>query len=250
VSAPVRHAIVTGSAHGLGAAIAAHAARAGYRVGLVDVGAEALAVRAGEIPGSVALACDVTDEPAVERALEAFGAVPDLVVCNAGIVRFGPLLDLPVADFRKVLEVNLVGAFIVGRAAARRMAPLRRGAIVNISSVNALTPGPGAGAYPASKAAVANLTQHMALEWGPLGLRVNCVAPGFIDAGMSAPIYANPKIRASRGGAVPMRRLGTAEEIADAVMFLASDAASYVNGHQLVVDGGVAHSVLLQLPRD
>lgn len=245
-----RHAFITGAGAGLGAAIAAHAARAGYRVGLVDIGEEAVRAQAARLPDAVALPCDVTDEAAVEAAFDAFGAVPDLVVCNAGIVRFGTLLDAPLADFRKVLEVNLLGAFIVARAGARRMAARGRGAIVNITSINAITPGPGSGAYPAAKAGLAALTEHMALEWGPLGLRVNCVAPGFIDAGMSAPIYANPKIRASRGGAVPLRRLGTADEVAEAVMFLASDAASYVNGHQLVVDGGVCHSVLLQLPRD
>jgi NAD(P)-dependent dehydrogenase (short-subunit alcohol dehydrogenase family) len=245
-----RHAFITGAGAGLGAAIAEHAAKAGYRVGLVDVGADAVRAQVARLPDAVALPCDVTDEAAVEAALDAFGAVPDVVVCNAGIVRFGTLLDVSIQDFRKVTEVNLVGAFIVARAAARRMAPRGRGSIVNITSINAITPAPGSGAYPAAKAGLAALTEHMALEWGPLGLRVNCVAPGFIDAGMSAPIYANPKVRASRGGAVPMRRLGTADEVAQAVMFLASDAASYINGHQLAVDGGVVHSVLLQLPRD
>lgn len=245
-----RNALITGAGAGLGAAVAAHAAKAGYRLGLVDVGAEAVRAQAARLPDAVALPCDVTDEAAVEAALDAFGAVPDVVVCNAGIVRFGTLLDVSAADFRKVMEVNLVGAFIVARATARRMAPRGRGSIVNVTSINAITPAPGSGAYPAAKAGLAALTEHMALEWGPLGLRINCVAPGFIDAGMSAPIYANPKVRASRGGAVPMRRLGTADEVAEAVMFLASDAASYINGHQLVVDGGVVHSVLLQLPRD
>lgn len=245
-----RHALITGAGAGLGATIAEHAARAGYRVGLVDVGADAVRAQAARLPDAVSLPCDVTDEAAVEAALDSFGAVPDVVVCNAGIVRFGTLLDVSIQDFRKVTEVNLVGAFIVARAAARRMAPRGHGAIVNVTSINAITPAPGSGAYPAAKAGLAALTEHMALEWGPLGLRVNCVAPGFIDAGMSAPIYANPKVRASRGGAVPMRRLGTADEVAQAVMFLASDAASYINGHQLVVDGGVVHSVLLQLPRD
>jgi NAD(P)-dependent dehydrogenase (short-subunit alcohol dehydrogenase family) len=125
-----------------------------------------------------------------------------------------------------------------------------RGNIVNITSINSITPGPNAGAYPAAKAGLARLTEQMALEWGPLGLRVNAVAPGFIDAGISAPFFANPAVRELRSRAVPMRRLGTAADVAEAVMFLASDEASYVNGHELVVDGGVVSSLLLQLPRE
>ena len=100
------------------------------------------------------------------------------------------------------------------------------------------------------RAIAARLTEQMALEWGPLGLRVNAVAPGFIDAGISAPFFANPAVRELRSRAVPMRRLGTAADVAEAVMFLASDEASYVNGHELVVDGGVVSSLLLQLPRE
>jgi NAD(P)-dependent dehydrogenase (short-subunit alcohol dehydrogenase family) len=90
----------------------------------------------------------------------------------------------------------------------------------------------------------------MALEWGPGGVRVNAVAPGFIDAGMSAPIYANPRVRELRGAAVPVGRLGTAADIANAVLFLASDEGAYINGHELIVDGGVVNSVLARLPRE
>jgi NAD(P)-dependent dehydrogenase (short-subunit alcohol dehydrogenase family) len=246
-----RTAIVTGGAKGLGAAICWSAAGAGYRVGVLDRDAGECETLARRLPGSghVALRADVSREAEVHAAFEAFGAVPDLVVNNAGIVRFGPLLEQTVEDFRAVVDVNLNGTYIVAREAARRMIARGSGVIVNMSSINALNPGPGAGAYPATKAAVANLTEHLALELGPQGIRVNCVAPGFIDGGMSAPIYADPKVRALRGGAVPLRRLGGVEDVANAVLWLASDAAAYVTGHQLVVDGGVAHSVLLQLPR-
>ena len=121
--------------------------------------------------------------------------------------------------------------------------------IINLTSINARTPGPGSGAYPATKAAVAKLTEHLSLELGPLGIRVNCVAPGFIDGGMSAPIYADERIRKLRGSAVPLRRLGSVDDIANAILWLASDEAAYITGQQLTVDGGVAHSVLAQLPR-
>ena len=133
--------------------------------------------------------------------------------------------------------------------AAKRMVQRGSGTIVNITSINAVTTGPGSGGYPAAKAGLHKLTELMALEWGPSGLRVNAVAPGFIDAGISTPFYADPEVRALRGGAVPSRRLGLASDIADAVSFLVGDRASYINGHQLVVDGGVSVSLLTQLPR-
>lgn len=248
---PGRTAIVTGGAQGIGAAICLAAARSGYRVGVLDLnrnGCEAL-VRSLSGTGHVALQADVTDERQVHAAFEAFGVTPDVVVNNAGIVRFGPLIAQSVGDFRASVEVNLIGTYIVAREAAQRMQARRAGVIVNMTSVNALTPGPGSGAYPAAKAGVAKLTEQFSLELGEYGIRVNSVAPGFIDGGMSAPIYADPKIRELRGRAVPLRRLGTVEDIANAVLWLASDHAAYVTGHQLVVDGGVAHSVLLQLPR-
>jgi NAD(P)-dependent dehydrogenase (short-subunit alcohol dehydrogenase family) len=242
--------LVTGAGAGIGAAIAAAAAGVGYRVVVCDIdGERAKAVAAG-LPSASGFQLDVSREADVERVLDALDVVPDALVNNAGIVRFGPLMDLSVEHFRAVLDVNLLGVFVCSRAVARRMAPRRSGVIVSMSSINATHPGPGAGAYPATKAAVVSLTQQMSLEWAGSGLRVNAVAPGFIDAGMSAPIYANPRVRELRGSAVPQQRLGTAEEVAAAVLFLCSDQASYINGHELIVDGGVVNSVLSRLPRD
>lgn len=240
---------MTGAAAGLGACIAERAARAGYRVGVLDLSREATEARAASIEGAVPLVADVSDEAAVEAALDAFGAVPDLLVNNAGIVRFGPLLDLTALDWRAVVDVNLTGTFVVARAAAARMLGVGRGCIVNVTSMNGIAPGPNAGAYGATKAAVALLTQQMALEWGPLGLRVNAVAPGLIDGGMSAPIYADAEIRRARESKVPLGRLGVPDDIANAVLFLASDEASYVTGQNLLVDGGVTMGIIGQLPR-
>ncbi len=199
--------------------------------------------------GITRFVASVDDEAAIEAVFDDFG-VPDVVVNNAGIVRFAPLLDLAVDDFRAVLDVNLVGTFLVARAAARRwVAAGRAGTIVNITSMNGVAAGPNAGAYGPSKAAIALLTTQMALEWGPAGIRVNSVAPGLIDGGMSEPIYADPASRAARQSKVPLGRLGTAHDVADAVLFLASDAASYIHGQNLVVDGGVTSSVIAHLPR-
>jgi NAD(P)-dependent dehydrogenase (short-subunit alcohol dehydrogenase family) len=244
-------AIVTGGAKGLGAAICQLAAKRGYRVGVLDLKRANCQALLPTLAGSghVALQADVTDEHQVKAAFDEFGVTPDLLVNNAGIVRFGSLLEQTVDDFRAAVNVSLIGTYIGAREAALRMVKRGSGVIINMSSLNAVTPGPGSGGYPAAKAGVAKLTEHLSLELGPLGIRVNCVAPGFIDGGMSAPIYADPRVRQLRGGAVPLRRLGLVEDVANAVMWLASDESAYITGHQLVVDGGVAHSVLLQLPR-
>lgn len=238
--------VVTGGAAGLGAAIAATAAAAGYRVGLIDVSEPSAGNGAA---GAAIYLASVYDELAVESVLDDFGT-PDVVVNNAGIVRFGPLTDLDVEDFRAVLDVNLVGSFVVARAAARRwLAAGRPGCVINVTSMNGVAAGPNAGAYGASKAGVALMTGQMALEWGPHGIRVNAVAPGLIDAGMSEPIYADPETRDARESKVPLGRLGTASDIADMVLFLASDQAAYVHGQNILVDGGVTGSVISHLPR-
>ncbi len=244
----MKSALITGAGSGIGAVLAARAAQAGYRVGVLDIDEAKAQAVAANLDCAVALAADVTDEASVERAVTAFGQVPDLLVNNAAVTVFGSLIDQGIAGFRKVVDVNLLGTFIPAWIVGRQMVARGSGVIVNLTSINAITPRPNTGAYPTTKAAVAKLTEQMALEWGPAGVRVNSVAPGFIDAGISAPFYADPDIRKQRGGRVPLQRLGAAEDIAAAVLFLASDEASYINGHQLVVDGGVVHSLLAQMP--
>lgn len=246
----VKNAIVTGGAGDLGLAIAQRLHKDGWQIGLLDMRREDVERAAKQVPGAVALVADVTDEAACRAAVAAFGKPVGLLVNNAGIGRFGPLHELPTADFIKVIQVNLISPFLMARAVVDGMIAQKYGQIINITSLNAVTPGPGSGGYPAAKAGLAKLTEQMALEWGKFGIRANSVAPGFIDAGISTPFYKDPAVRALRTKAVPTGRLGVADDIAEAVNFLASDAATYVNAHQLVVDGGVAPSVLLQLPRE
>jgi NAD(P)-dependent dehydrogenase (short-subunit alcohol dehydrogenase family) len=245
----LRFALITGAGNGIGAVIARAAAARGYQVGVLDREAEAAVRVADSLPGAIALVADVTDEDTIEAALDRLGGPPDLVVNNAGVVNFGPLLDQTGRDWRDVVEVNLTGTFLTARAAARRMLAVGGGSIVNMTSMNGVAPGPNAGAYGATKAAVALLTQQMAIEWGPGGVRVNAVAPGLILAGMSEPIYADDEFRARRESKVPLGRLGTAEEVADVVLFLASPEAAYVTGQNIVVDGGVTMNMIGQLPR-
>lgn len=251
-----RTLVVTGAGRGLGADIARAAAAAGWRVGVLDRDAGAATSVAESVgDGAVALVADTTVEAQVDAALDSFATVtgrsaPDGLVANAGIVRFGPLVDLDVNDWRAVVDVNLTGTFICARAVARRMiAAGVGGSLVTVTSMNGVAPGPNAGAYGATKAAVALLTQQMALEFGPSGIRANAVAPGLIDAGMSEPIYADPEIRRRRSERVPLGRLGTTADVAAAVMFLLDDASAYVNGTELLVDGGVTPSVIATLPR-
>lgn len=245
-----RRTLVTGGGTGLGAALAARFAAGGDQVCVLDVDGEAAERIAQEIGnGSIGAAASITDPAAVDAALDRFGT-PDVVVNNAGIVRFGPLVDLALDDWRTVVDVNLTGTFIVARAAASRwLAEGKTGVVVNVTSMNGVAPGPNAGAYGATKAAIALLTQQMALEWGAAGIRVNAVAPGLIDGGMSTAIYADAATRAARESKIPLGRLGTPADVAEAVWWLASPEAGYVTGQQLVVDGGVTMAMIANLPR-
>jgi NAD(P)-dependent dehydrogenase (short-subunit alcohol dehydrogenase family) len=243
-------AVVTGAGNGIGSVIARHAVKAGYRVAAWDVEETGLAALTRELGDAfVGSVVDVTDEAAVRAAVDALPEAPALVVNNAGVVRFGPLLQLSVEDWRYAVDVNLTGTFLVARTAAARMIGTGGGSIVNIASINGLAAAPNAGAYTASKAAVIMLTEHMALEWGNAGVRVNAVAPGLINAGMSEAINADPEARRLRQGRVPLGRLGTADDVAETVVFLGSDKAAYVTGQTLAVDGGITVSALHNLPR-
>lgn len=235
----MKTAIVTGAAGGIGSSICRRLELEGFQVVRVDV--------AGP---DIDLALDITDASAVDKAIATLDNTPDVLVNNAGIVRFGPLLTMSHADFRSVVDVNLIGTFNVARAAAVRMiADGTAGTIINITSMNGVAPGPNGGSYGATKSAVALLTQQMAIEWGAHGIRVNAIAPGLINAGMGAPIYADPQARAAREGAVPLGRLGSGDDIANVVAFLCSPDASYITGQNLLVDGGVTMSVISRLPR-
>jgi 3-oxoacyl-[acyl-carrier protein] reductase len=185
----------------------------------------------------VHVVCDVTDAGAVQAAAKHIGPV-DILVNNAGIWRFSSLLDMDPIDAVAVLEVNLLGALYCCQAFVPLMAERSGGAVVNLSSAAASTNSPGVGLYPASKAALEALTKQMALEFGPLGVRVNAVGPGLIITEGTAPNYEGER-RTERARAVPIRRIGEPDDIADVVAFLVSDQSRYVSGQVVYVDGGI-----------
>jgi 3-oxoacyl-[acyl-carrier protein] reductase len=229
-------ALVTGAGRGLGRATARRLAEDGHRLVCVDLDGDAAQSAADEV-GGTAHRCDVSDKEAVEALAGAVGTI-DILINNAGIWRFGPLLSMSVEDTQAVLGVNLLGPLYCSQAFVPGMAEAGGGAIVNLSSAAAATRSPGIGIYPVTKGAIETLTKQMSLEWGPLGIRVNAVGPGLIVTEGTAHNYEG-EARARRAQSVPLRRIGEPLDIAAAVAFLASPAAGYISGQVLYVDGAV-----------
>ncbi len=238
-------AIVTGAGGGIGAVVARRLVAEGFDV----VGWDRAFGPEDPDEGFVRREVDVVDEHQVVAAVDAVEGEVGLLVGCAAVLGPAPLLDLDLDAWDRAMRVNVGGTFLVGRTVARRMAAHGGGAIVNVGSINGTVVVPNAGAYTASKAAVLRLTEQMALEWAPLGIRVNAVSPGFIDAGMNAPIVEVPEIRRAREQQVPLGRLGLADDIADAVVYLGTARSSYVTGQNVVVDGGAIHTAFASLRR-
>ena len=236
-----RVVIVTGGAQGIGEACARRFAREGARVVVADVQDARGQALAAEL-GASYLHCDVGDKAQVDtlvaQVMRAHGRI-DVLVNNAGIFKAADFLDVTEADFDAVLRVNLKGAFLVGQAVAREMARAGRGSIVNMSSVNSVLAIPSIASYNVSKGGINQLTRAMALALADKGVRVNAVGPGTIATELAAQaVLTSEDARNKIMMRTPMKRLGEPGEIADVVAYLASDAASYVTGEILVVDGG------------
>ncbi|MDB4916323.1 MAG: 3-oxoacyl-[acyl-carrier-protein] reductase [Gemmatimonadetes bacterium] len=236
-----RTALVTGSTRGIGRAIAENLAAAGARVAVVGRD-QARAAEAAETIGRGAqgFGADVGDPASVVALVEAveaaFGQI-DILVNNAGLTRDNILFRIKDDDWDTVMDANLRGAFVAIRAAARGMMKRRWGRIINIASIVGITGNKGQANYAASTAGLIGLTKSVAKELGSRNILVNAVAPGFIETDMTAAM--TPEARAALSGQIPLDRLGSPQDIAGMVVFLASDAASYITGQVLVVDGGM-----------
>lgn len=238
-------AIVTGGASGIGRAASGLFAAAGARVAVADRDEAAAKNTAGEIGESAfALTLDAADEDAVERA---FGQIAgkqggiDILVCNAGMNIRTAAIDMPRADWDRVVAVNMSSVFLCARAAARHMiARGKGGAIVSTASIMSFS---GGGLYPniayqTTKGALVNMTRGLAIEWAPHGIRVNAVAPTWVRTPFIKPILDNAELMTRIKAMTPLGRIAEADEVADAMLFLASRAAAMVTGHTLAVDGG------------
>ena len=255
------HALITGAASGIGRATCLRLARdtktrdLATKIAAVDLRlsqeldavvdeARALGAEAIALHGDMATA----DAPArvVAEAIARFGGL-DAVVSNAGINRPGSLLDYTLEDWDRVFAVNTRATWLLGQAAHPALA-VSRGAIVAVASMSGSNAHANLGAYGPSKAALIMLAQVMAQEFGRDGIRVNTVSPGMVRTGMTASVYADGGIATQRDALVPLGRVATPEDIADVIAFLLGPDARYVNGHDLVVDGGVAGNFLGRLP--
>jgi gluconate 5-dehydrogenase len=241
-----RTALVTGSSQGIGLALAHGLAEAGARVLLNGRDRDKLAAAADQVPGAGVLAFDVTDHEAARAAVDGFEASDgpiDILVNNAGMQHRTPLEDFPADAFERILHANVSSVFHVGQACARHMIARGRGKIVNVASVNAALARYSIAPYTATKGAVAQLTKGMAVDWARHGLNCNAIAPGYMRTPLNEALSSDPAFNDWLEKRTPAGRWGRPEELVGACVFLASDAASFVNGHILYVDGGLTSSL-------
>ena len=233
-------AVITGAARGIGLATARRFIDAGWKIGLLDIDGEALEKSTAKFENVVAVTCDVAApeqvQTAIDRIITSFGRI-DALVNNAGVAVFKPLLETKIEEWKRVMDVNLTGPFLCSQACAPTMIKQGGGCIVNITSISGLRASTLRVAYGTSKAGLMHLTKQQAAELGEVGIRVNAVSPGPVDTAMAKAVHS-AAIRADYHDAIPLNRYGLEHEIADVVWFLCSDAASYITGQTLAVDGG------------
>ncbi len=248
-------AIVTGAGRGIGAAIAQRLSDAGYAVAIWDYDGETATATAKALSDAgrraIGARVDVSDESMVEAATQAaeaaFGA-PYLLVNNAATRHNERLEDLKRESWDREIATNLTGPFVCTQIVGRRMLAAGTGAIVNIASMAGSNGQAVRGAYTPAKAGVLGLTYLTAVEWGGRGIRCNAISPGMISTPAHAATYSDENLKKAREAMVPTGRIGNGKDIADAVIFLASDGAGYINGANLPVDGGITKSILALMP--
>ncbi|MTH66483.1 SDR family NAD(P)-dependent oxidoreductase [Paracoccus shanxieyensis] len=245
-------AVITGAAGGIGQSLARAFAAEGARVALLDRRTDGLDDLATELGGGAfALACDMSDAGDIVRAatrLEAMGGA-DILINNAAILRPGPLDSVSAVDWSAMLQINLTGYLLAAQAFGRAMLARGEGALVHVASIAGTEPQPASGAYSTSKAATLMLSRQLAQEWGPRGVRSNCISPGLVRTPLSEAFYADAEVKSRREQMVPLRRIATPDDMADVALFLASPKAAYVTGQDIVVDGGLSQALMGLVPR-
>ena len=249
-------AIVTGASRGLGQTFARALARAGADLAITSRTLGSLNAFQEEVEAmgrrSVPLELDVRDEGSIRRmvsdAAKAFGRI-DILVNNAGCNVRKPAVDVTWDDWNLILDTNLRGAFFVAQSVAREMIPNGRGRIINIGSVTSVMGYAGLGPYGASRGGIRQLTMSLADDWGPHGITVNCLAPGWFKTEQNKVMYEDPEWVAYLIDRIPMRRPGKMSDLEGPVIFLASDASEYVTGQTLLVDGGISTGATRALPK-
>lgn len=236
-----KRAIVTGSTRGIGRAVAEALIGQGAQV-MISSEDAADTARVAQALGQQGQPCDVTDDAQlaslVDQSLRRMGGI-DILVCNAGITgKPGGFADIDMEDYARVMAINLRSQVVLANLALPHIAAQGGGAAVLVASLAGLRGNQRINAYALAKAGVAQLARNLAVEWGPRGVRVNALSPGFIATELSAPLLADDAFMARRMGMTPLRRPGTPGEVAGAAVFLASPAGAFVTGHNLVVDGG------------
>jgi NAD(P)-dependent dehydrogenase (short-subunit alcohol dehydrogenase family) len=248
--------VVTGAAGGIGAVVAREFAGQGATVVLLDLDGDKCRTLAANLSEGGArvtcLACDISDPASVREAAEHVSATHgrcDVLVNNASVMRSASLEAITLDEWNKVLSVNLAGYLLCAQAFGALMLGRGAGSIVNIASIAAHSPQPWSGAYSTAKAGVVMLSRQLAVEWGGRGVRSNAVCPGLVRTPLSAAFYADARIEQQRSAMTASRRIGEPQDIANAILFLASERASYINGAELLVDGGFESMPMALLPR-
>jgi len=244
-----KYAFVTGASRGIGRSVAVSLARAGADVALVGRDIAALDETRQAVTGfgrrALALQADVTNAASVEAAVVAacqeFGKI-DILVCNAGVQKLKPFLDMMPEDWRGLIATNLEGAIVTMQSVGRRMVAQKSGVVIAMASVYSFIGAPGNSIYCLTKGGLSQLSKALAVEWARYNVRVNAICPGWIETDLTKPYMQDPKVIDAGLRQIPLRRFGKPEDIGPLAVYLASDEASFVTGQSYVIDGGqIAH---------
>lgn len=249
--------VVTGAVGGMGTRFTEEYAKQGAKIALIDIIADKTEARAKELHDkynvdTLAVKCNTTDESEVDAAVKAvvdhFGRV-DVLVNTAAILRFSPLEDLCLDEWKTALDINLTGYFLVSQRFGQVMIKQHKGTMVHISTIASRFPETYSGAYSTTKAGVNMLSRQIAAEWGEYGVRSNCVLPCLVKTPLSADFYSDPQVEVGRKKLTASKRIGTLDDIANAVLYLSSDRSDYTTGGEVTVEGGFGIMMSDQIPK-